>query len=386
MHTIWLFLAAYALLYGAFGVQSPFVPPLLSERGLQPEDIGLVLAGAMVVRVLAGPLVSHAADRLHLHTLILCGCALLSAAASAAYLLPRSFVGLFGIALIHAAMLGPLAPIMDALGATAAESSRGERRFQYGWLRAAGSGAFAIGDLASGWISVAAGLAASLLTSAGLLIMSSILVLFLPKLRMEGPRSRTSILRDGLLLLRIPVYRLLLCVASMLWGSHALHDSFAVIRWRGARIDFITISILWSESVLAEVIVFVLIGPWLIKRISVNGAMMLAVGAGVLRWSVAAFTTGPWILACIQPLHGLTFALFHLAAVQLIVAIVPVRLAATAQAVYGTFCVGVVIAIVTVASGFLYARFGGLAFLFMSGLCLIALPFCARLRDPHTLG
>jgi PPP family 3-phenylpropionic acid transporter len=214
--------------------------------------------------------------------------------------------------------------------------------------------------------------------------MSSGLVLFLPKLRVEGPRSSTSILRDGLLLLRIPLYRRLLLVASLLWGSHALHDSFAVIRWRGAGIDFVTISMLWSESVFAEVIVFVLIGPWLIKRIGVNGAMMLAVGAGVLRWSVAAFTTWPLILACIQPLHGLTFALFHLAAIQLIVAIVPVRLAATAQAIYGTFCVGLVIAVVTFASGFLYARFGGLAFLFMAGLCLIALPFCAGLRDPHT--
>jgi len=41
---------------------------------------------------------------------------------------------------------------------------------------------------------------------------------------------------------------------------------------------------------------------------------------------------------------------------------------------------------VTVASGFLYARFDGLAFLFMAGLCLIALPFCAGLRDPNAQG
>src|SRR5262249_12217428 len=144
MRTLWFFLAAYALLYGAFGVQSPFVPPLLSERGLQPEAIGLVLAGAMVIRLLAGPLVSHAAALLHRHTQILCCCALLAAAATAAFLLPRSFAGLFSVALIHAAMLGPIAPIMDALGATAADTSRGRRSFQYGWLRAAGSGAFAV--------------------------------------------------------------------------------------------------------------------------------------------------------------------------------------------------------------------------------------------------
>ena len=384
MRTLLFFLAAYALLYGAFGVQSPFVPALLSERGLQPENIGLVLAGAMVVRLFAGPLVSHAADRFYRHTFILSICALLAAAATASFLLPRGFAGLFSVALVHASMLGPIAPIMDALGATAAETSRSERRFQYGWLRAAGSGAFAVGDLASGWLTAVAGLPASMLSSAGLLIMSSGLVLFLPKLSLKDPRSSTSILRDSLLLLRIPVYRLLLLIASLLWGSHALHDSFAVIRWRGAGIDFVTISMLWSESVFAEVVVFVVIGPWVIRRIGTNGSMMLAVGAGVIRWSVAAFTTWPWVLAFIQPLHGLTFALFHLAAIQLIVSVVPVRLAATAQAIYGTFCVGLVIALVTSVSGFLYAEFGGLAFLFMAALCFIALPVCVWLRNPNT--
>ena len=87
--------------------------------------------------------------------------------------------------------------------------------------------------------------------------------------------------------------------------------------------------------------------------------MMFAVGAGVVRWTVAAFTTSPWLLACIQPLHGLTFALFHLAAVRLIVAVAPVRLAATAQALYGTLSVGLAIALVTLASGLLYAHVGG---------------------------
>jgi PPP family 3-phenylpropionic acid transporter len=78
----------------------------------------------------------------------------------------------------------------------------------------------------------------------------------------------------------------------------------------------------------------------------------------------------------------LTFALFHLAAIQLIVAVTPVRIAATAQAIYGTLCVGLVIALLTGVSGLLYARVGGLAFLFMAALCLLALPVCAGLRAP----
>ena len=380
---LWFFLNTYALLYGAFGMQSPFVPALLRERGLQAQDIGLVLATAMIVRVFAGPVVAHAADRLRRHTLILCGCALFAALASISYLLTRSLAGLLCVALLHAAMLGPIAPISDALAATAAQASRSGtgRRFDYGWVRAAGSAAFAVGTLASGWQAGATGLAAAMWTSATLLVLGGTAALLLPNMALHrSSAASVTMLRDGVQLLRIPVYRRLLVAATLLEGSHALHDSFSVIRWRSAGIDFFTVSALWSESVFAEVVVFLLIGPWLVRWIGPSGSMALAAGAGILRWTVAAFTTSPGLLAFIQPLHGLTFALFHLAAIQLIVAVAPVRLAATAQAIYGTLCIGLAISLLTFVSGLLYARCGGEAFLFMTALCLLALPICAGLR------
>jgi MFS transporter, PPP family, 3-phenylpropionic acid transporter len=61
---------------------------------LQAQDIGLVLAADMVVRVIAGPVVAHAADRLRRHTLVLCGCALLAALATISFLLTRNLAGL----------------------------------------------------------------------------------------------------------------------------------------------------------------------------------------------------------------------------------------------------------------------------------------------------
>ena len=105
------------------------------------------------------------------------------------------------------------------------------------------------------------------------------------------------------------------------------------------------ISGLWSESVLSEVLVFLLIGPRLIRMFAPGGAIALAAVAGVIRWTVAAFTTSPVILAFIQPLHGFTFALLHLAAMQVIAQVVPLRLAATAQAIYGTLCIGLATAL-----------------------------------------
>jgi PPP family 3-phenylpropionic acid transporter len=379
------FVATYALLYAGFGMQSPFVPALLRERGLQAQDLGVLLAAAMIVRVIAGPVAAHAADRVHRHTLFLLACALLAALATISLLLTRDVEALLGIVLLHAAMLGPIAPISDALAATAARASERstERRFDYGWLRAAGSAAFALGTLVSGWEAGAAGLAGAMWISGGLLALGGVVALSLPSLPQAGSpmaASRPAMLSDCILLLRLGIYRRILVAAGLVWGSHALHDTFSVIRWRGAGIDFFTVSALWSESVLSEVVVFLLIGPRLVRRIGPGRSMALGAGAGFVRWTVAAFTTSPGLLACIQPLHGLTFALFHLAAIRLIVAIVPVRLAATAQALYGTLCVGLAIALVTLASGLLYARVGGAAFLVMAALCLLAFPVCARLR------
>jgi PPP family 3-phenylpropionic acid transporter len=242
-----------------------------------------------------------------------------------------------------------------------------------------------VGILVSGWQAGAIGLASAMWGSGALLVLGSGVALLLPSLPLAGSpatRLRATMLRDGVLLLRLPIYRRLLVAAALLWGSHALHDSFSVIRWRSAGIDFGTVGVLWSESVFAEVVVFLLIGPWLVRRVGPSGSMALAAVAGVLRWTVAAFTTSPWLLACIQPLHGLTFALFHLAAIQLIVAVAPVRLAATAQAIYSTLCVGFTIALLTFVSGLLYARAGGGAFLLMAALCLVALPICLGLRAP----
>jgi PPP family 3-phenylpropionic acid transporter len=86
-----------------------------------------------------------------------------------------------------------------------------------------------------------------------------------------GSRFRTANLRDCTLLLRLAPFQ-----------------RFAVIYWRSAGLSLSTIGLLWSESVMAEVLVFLLIGPWLIRRIGPGGGCGLAAAAGVIRWSILA--------------------------------------------------------------------------------------------------
>ena len=71
----------------------------------------------------------------------------------------------------------------------------------------------------------------------------------------------------------------------------------------------------------------------------------------------------------------------HLSAMGIIARTVPVSLSATAQTVYNTFALGLASAIMTLASGYLYAWFGMRAFWAMAVLCALALPLVGGLRS-----
>ena len=105
----------------------------------------------------------------------------------------------------------------------------------------------------------------------------------------------------------------------------------------------------------------------------------LAAVAGIVRWIVMALSADVPVLALMQPLHGITFALLHLACMRLIAEYVPVALAGTAQAVYGTVGIGGATALLTFASGALYGRFGAEGFWAMALLCAAAVPLTWRL-------
>ena len=366
------FVAVYALFYSAFGVQSPFIPTLLGERGLSASEIGTVLAASTAIRIWAGPAGGHMADRTRKHAAILCACAVAAAIAGLGYVALRGVGDLLLVALINAAMLAPVVPVSDALAIAAAQDSEHDksvRQFEYGWLRASGSAAFIAGTLLSGWATGFFPLPSIVWISGSLLAVGGIITLYLPTVdvgRSISSAASLSALRDWVLLVKIPSFRRILLIAAFVEGSHALNDTFAVIHWRAAGVNLTTISFLWSESVLSEVVVFLLVGPPLIRRIGPAGGCALAAGAGVVRWSVLAFTSSPFILSFVQPLHGLTFALLHLACMRVIALAIPRRLAATAQSVYGTLFVGLATALLTLVSGVLYTQMGGTAFLMMA--------------------
>ena len=289
------------------------------------------------------------------------------------------------MSLLHAASLAPITILADALalGSAAPPPSSGRRGFEYGWVRGTGSAAFIAGTLVSGQAVSAFGLDVIVVLQALLLGAAALAAILVPELIHDRTADAVRAPARGvLILLRLPMFRHLVLVAALILGSHAMHDAFAVIRWSAAGISPVTISLLWSESVAAEVVVFFVIGPALVIRLTPAGALAVASLAGVLRWVVAAQTTDVIALALVQPLHGVTFALLHLACMRLLARIVPQGLEGTAQAIYGTIGIGAASALLTFISGALYGRLGAQGFWIMAALCALAFPLTWKLRQP----
>ena len=362
------FILLYAAMYAAYGVASPFLPAFVNARGLGPEELGLVLAAGTAIRLISAPLAGRIADLVGALRMVLAVCAALAGVVTLGYLSARGFSIFLLLTLFHAAALAPIGMLADALAV--------RRSFEYGWVRGTGSAAFIVGTLAAGQAVSALGLDVIVLLQSMLLGAAAFCALRVP----EIPHERaTGERKSAFVLLKIPLYRRLVLVAALILGSHAMHDAFAVIRWSAAGISPTAASLLWSEAVAAEVIVFFFIGPALVRRLTPAGAIAVAACAGVLRWTVMASSTELVPLMLVQPLHGITFALLHLACMRLLVRTAPQGLEATAQALYGTLGIALS-ALLTVSSGLLYGRVGAQGFFVMAALCALALPLTWRLR------
>jgi PPP family 3-phenylpropionic acid transporter len=310
---------------------------------------------------------------------VLAACIFAATGVAVALLYAEGFAAFLIVSVAQAAAIAPTTTLADALAVEAAVP-RGDRRgFEYGWVRGTASGAFVLGSLLAGQVLATALLDTIVWMHAGLLGLAGVVVALVPPLAatVRATPEEGSPVGGVRVLLRLPAFRRLIVVAALVLGSHAMHDTFSMMRWHTAGIGPGAGSVLWSESVVAEVLVFVGIGPVLLRRVAPHRAMALAALAGVVRWTVVAHTTSLAALAITQPLHGVTFALLHLASMRAIAAMVPLHLAATAQAFYAVGATAVT-ALFAVVSGTLYARLGADGFLVMAAVCAAALPFCRR--------
>jgi len=347
----------YAAIFLAVGIHLPFWPAWLKFRGLDAAEISLILSVGVWIRAFANPFIAHFADRSGANKKIIMIAAGGGVVTYALFGIADGFWMLFVVNVAASAMFMALIPLGENLASRASV----EHGFDYGRVRLWGSITFILAAYAGGWVVEETGDAAILWMIVAAMIAAFIAGFGLPERPTRDPATVPDVRFPAFALLRQKRFLVFIAAVSLLQSSHAVLYVFGTIHWRDAGIADDVIGALWAEGVIAEIILFAFSGA-VVARVSPIRLMWIAAAAGVVRWAILANTTDVTMLFATQWLHGLTFGAAHLAAMHHMLRTVPEHMSASAQSLYSGFAIGLVMGLMMLVTGWLYAGYGGGAF------------------------
>jgi PPP family 3-phenylpropionic acid transporter len=343
----------YGTTFGMLGSYLPFFPVWLKAVGIEASWIGIITAVPAVTRFTVLPLITAFAERRRMTRNAIVVTAFATALGLTVVGTQHQALPLFLVFAVTCCLWTPTAPLTDAY------ALRGVVRYglNYGPLRLWGSAAFVVGALLCGlfidviaperliWIIAAtAGLAA--LASLGLPPLEAPKTSE-PETSEPGHRGAGALLRDG-------GFLAIIVASALIQGSHAAYYIFASIVWKQAGLGGLTIALLWSLGVVAEIVMFAL-SP----RFTLPSAALVVIGglSAVARWIITAQQPPIAILAAVQLAHGLTFGLTQVGTMGLLVHHVPGHVMTRGQG-YLAACSGIVASSTAILCGIVYARYG----------------------------
>ncbi|EJV9424082.1 3-phenylpropionate MFS transporter [Vibrio vulnificus] len=365
----------------AYGVYLPFWSLWFKEQGVSSTDIGLLVGIGLATRCVANMVIT---PRIHKAEHIMPALRWLSFAAlifvGFHFFTGGSFWLMALATVLFNLCCGPVVPLSDALANYYARL----KMLDYGRTRLWGSIAFIAGSTVVGYLISLYGTDMILYTALVGVFISLLLSMrsanVMPVTRSEHHSERpklTQLLTDG------PVVKFLL-LAALIQGSHAAYYSFSAIYWQQAGHSEEIIGYLWSLGVVSEVAVFALskrlFAGWSLR------ALFVAASIGVMsRWGITASTTLLLGLVLVQLLHGVTFAMAHIAAIQYIQNSEEHKIVAL-QALYNALPLGAFIAAMTAFSGWGFEHWGANVFWVMAAMGLVALfikvaPVTSQVQD-----
>ncbi|WP_278182943.1 3-phenylpropionate MFS transporter [Vibrio misgurnus] len=352
----------------AYGVYLPFWSLWFAEQGVSATDIGMLVGIGFATRCAANLLLT---PRLHRVEQLMPALRWLSFAGLLFVGLHFFTGGSFWLMALATVLFnlccGPILPLSDAL----ANYYSKLKMLDYGRTRLWGSVAFIAGSTVVGFL-VAQWGSHMILYTALVGMAASLLLGFRKTTPMPVTEQQDDMQRPKLtqLLTEWPIVKFLLLIA-LLQGSHAAYYSLGSIYWKQAGHSEDIIGYLWSLGVVSEVLVFAFSKRWFAGW-SLRSLFIVAAFGVMARWGLTASTTMIVALVAIQLLHGVTFAIAHIAAIQYIQQVAQNKMVAL-QALYNAIPLGAVIAGMTALSGWGYEHWGAAVFWVMAAMGALAL-------------
>ena len=357
----WLALSFFGY-YCAYGVFMPFFPVWLKSQHYGEELIGMVLASAYVFRFVGGlffsGLIKRASQLINSLRLLALASALIMAGLSFA---AESFWLLFGAIGLFAMVNSAGMPITDSLAST------WQRQIQldYGKARLIGSMAFVVGVTLFGNVIGFFGEQNIVWILTALLLVYSMMQCVTPTIppQDEPSEQATAEVRYWDLLKNNTTLRVLIA-SSLIQGSHAAYYVYSVLYWTSLGIPVSQTSLLWGVAVVAEILLF-FFSRRLLQNWKVTTIFYLATFACIVRWLGLATANTIWLIAILQLLHSLTYAVAHYGMVRYITTQPQVHISKF-QALYNGFSNSAMVAILTALSGVIYPYSPAFTFILMA--------------------
>lgn len=332
----------------------PFWGIWLTGQGVTTEQVGVLFSIGLVLRFVSSltilPRVTSGSGTLRLIRLL----AFITLFCFSSLFYLNGYVWLASLTLLINFMMAPMMPLGDIVGSRLVQ----QIQLDYGRVRLWGSVSFIAGSTIVGWLIVDYGLQAIIALTVFMCVVMWILALtkLSPHL-IDQVDQRTSKKTSLLDTLKKPEVILFLLIVGTIQGSHGAYYAFSTIYWDSLGIPGSAIAWLWAISVFAEVLILrfnsKLFGRWSIKQM-----LLLAVVGGILRWWGLSVTDNVYLIGFAQTLHGLTFAVTHLAAMRYISLQDPSQLVAY-QSLYSGIALGLLMALFTYIAGMGYETLQG---------------------------
>jgi PPP family 3-phenylpropionic acid transporter len=335
--------------FGLLGVLLPYLSLYLLDIGLDPYQIGVVMAMTPLVKTVAPSIWGWAADRRG-SRLALMRLACAGALATFGLLLAvRQFLWIAAVMALYAVFTSSILPLVEATAMEAVD----RHRVDYGRIRLWGSVGFIVLSLGMGPVLDVAPSVLVIYTILAMLAFNLWSVTHLP----DGqPTHRPTGGGVKALLTRRPVLAFY-GVCLLMQASHGAYYGFYSVYLEGLGFSRTAIGLLWAVGVGAEVTAMLFSGR-LLARLGTRRLMLLALGLTVIRWGMLA--TGAslaWLLPA-QLLHAASFGLFHVSAVTHTHRIIPAPFRATGQSLYSSLSFGLGLTVAMYLSGYFYDAVG----------------------------